>query len=82
MGLGLSENNEDVENLPAESVPVKKRISNVVDSIHVEPIVFLFSLGFALINIQMPTLYVQKTCKVGSYFWGNQTFSDEVSEGI
>ena len=82
MGLGLSENNEDVENLPAESVPVKKRISNVVDSIHVEPIVFLFSLGFALINIQMPTLYVQKTCKVGSYFWGNQTFSDEVCEGI
>ena len=82
MGLGLSENNEDVENLPVESVPVKKRMSNVVDSIHVEPIVFLFSLGFALINIQMPTLYVQKTCKVGSYFWGNQTFSDEVSEGI
>ena len=82
MGLGLSENNEDAENLPAESVPVKRRISNVVDSIHVEPIVFLFSLGFALINIQMPTLYVQKTCKVGSYFWGNQTFSDEVCEEI
>ena len=82
MGLGLSENNEDAENLPVESVPVKRRISNVVDSIHVEPIVFLFSLGFALINIQMPTLYVQKTCKVGSYFWGNQTFSDEVCEDI
>ena len=82
MGLGLSGNNEDAENLPVESVPVKRRISNVVDSIHVEPIVFLFSLGFALINIQMPTLYVQKTCKVGSYFWGNQTFSDEVCEEI
>ena len=82
MGLGQSENKEDVdvENLPAKSVPLKERVINVLASIHVEPIIFLFSLGFALINIQMPTLYVQKTCKVGSYFWGNQTFSDEVGE--
>ena len=51
---------------------------DVSTQISVEPCVFLFMFGMAFINIQMATLYIQKTCKVGSYFFGNQTYSTEV----
>ena len=48
--------------------------------ISVEPCSFLFSLAWSLIGVQVSTLYIQKSCKVGSYFFGNQTFDDEVKE--
>ena len=63
--------------LEAESEEKKWKL-DFLKKMSVEPCVFLFSLGFAFINIQMPTLYVMKTCKVGSYFFGNETFSTEV----
>ena len=47
--------------------------------ISIEPCTFLFGFGFSLIGVQISTLYIQKTCKVGSYFFGNETFSIEVS---
>ena len=46
-----------------------------------EPCVFFFGFGFYLIEVQISTLYIQKTCKVGSHFFGNQTFGIEVSLG-
>jgi len=82
MELEKSETREDAENLSTKSISLKKRSTALLETIRVEPIVILFSLGFAFINIQMPTLYVQKTCKVGSYFWGNQTFSHEICDNL
>ena len=46
--------------------------------ISVEPCMFLWGLGVSLVGVQVSTLYIQKTCKVGSFFFGNQTFSNEV----
>ena len=79
MSLEEKGNKGEDEETPVESKSEEKTWkSNVLMNISVEPYVFLFSIGCAFINIQMPTLYVQKTCKVGSYFFGNQTFSTEV----
>ena len=79
MSLEEKGNKGEDEETPVESKSEGENWkSNVLMNISVEPCVFLFSLGFAFINVQMPTLYVQKTCKVGSYFFGNQTFSTEV----
>ena len=57
----------------------KPRKIDYLKRISVEPCCFLSGLGFSLIGVQISTLYIQKTCKVGSYFFGNQTFSLEVS---
>ena len=57
----------------------KPRFLDYLKRISVEPCTFLFGFGFSLIGVQISTLYIQKTCKVGSYFFGNQTFSLEVS---
>ena len=46
--------------------------------ISVEPCIALFGLGISLTGVQISTLYIQKTCKVGSYFFGNETYSIEV----
>ena len=82
LGLEDSETSDEALNLPTMTSSLKKRWTALLGTISVEPVMFLFSLGFALINIQMPTLYVQKTCKVGSYFWSNHTFSHEVRKGL
>ena len=50
--------------------------------ISVEPSIALNSLGFSLVGVQVATLYIQKTCRVGSYFFGNQTFSAEVCNNL
>ena len=57
----------------------KKDVISLMKRISVEPSIALFGLGFSLIGVQVPTLYIQKTCKVGSFFFSNQTFSIEVS---
>ena len=57
----------------------KKSRFDFLKKISVEPCTFLFGLGFSLIGVQISTLYIQKTCKVGSYFFGNETFSIEVT---
>merc|ERR1711936_834793 len=51
-------------------------------NISVEPCSFLFSLAFSLVSVQVSTLYIQKSCKVGSYFFGNQTFDDEICDNL
>ena len=52
--------------------------SNFLKSISVEPSIALFCLGYSIIGVQVATLYIKKSCRVGSYFFGNQTFSPEV----
>ena len=48
-------------------------------NISVEPFIILYALGDCLYFIQSQNLWIEKTCKVGSYFFGNgTTFSDEV----
>ena len=49
-------------------------------NISIEPCIALFSLGFSVFGVQVATLYIQKTCKVGSFFFGNKTYSVEVRE--
>ena len=46
--------------------------------ISLEPCIALFALGFSIFGVQVSTLYIQKTCKVGSFFFGNKTYSAEV----
>ena len=51
----------------------------IVNNITVEPCVILFAFSFGLYSIQIQNLWIEKTCKVGSYFFGNgTTYSDEV----
>ena len=50
--------------------------------ISVELSIALFDLGFSLVGVQVATLYIQKTCRVGSYFFGNQTFSADVCNNL
>ena len=58
-------------------VGVVKRILNKVI---VETCFVLCSLGFSLHGVQTNNLYIAKTCKVGSFFFGNgTTYSDEVN---
>ena len=51
---------------------------DVLKKISVEPCIALFGFGVTLFGVQASTLYITKTCRVGSYFFGNQTFSIEV----
>ena len=74
------------EKTPEKSIsdePLSKRSKfEFLNKISVEPCAFLFALGFSLIGVQVSTLYIQKTCKVGSYFFGNETFSNEVKKDV
>lgn len=66
-----------------EKTPVEAKSDAKLDflkKISVEPCIFLYGLGISLIGVQVSTLYIQKTCKVGSYFFGNETFSIEVKD--
>ena len=58
--------------------PKKNGRFNFLQKISVEPCIALFGLAYALYGVQVPTLYIQKTCKVGSFFFSNTTFSTEV----
>jgi len=60
----------------------KKGKFDFLKKMSVEPCIFLCGLGFSLIGVQVSTLYIQKTCKVGSYFFGNETFSIETCDNL
>ena len=48
--------------------------------ISVEPFIILYAFADRLYSIQSQNLWIEKTCKVGSYLFGNgTTFSDEVT---
>ena len=65
---------------PAHLDPAKTGIGKrIVNNITVEPCVILFAFSFGLYSIQIQNLWIEKTCKVGSYFFGDgTTYSDEV----
>ena len=71
--------NSRVYEKTSDSKPKKKKSKfDFLKSISIEPCIALFALGYSLIGVQVSTLYIQKTCKVGSYFFGNGTYSIEV----
>ena len=52
----------------------------LLGKVTVEPCIMLFALGNTLISVQMSNLQIEKTCKVGSYFFSNGTkYGKEVS---
>ena len=54
-------------------------LSKMIGKIGIEPVVIMMNLGWSMYWVQTANLYIEKTCKVGSYFYGNgTTFSDEV----
>ena len=54
-------------------------LRKMIGKIGIEPIVIMMNLGWSMYWVQTANLYIEKTCKVGSYFYGNgTTFSDEV----
>ena len=62
---------------------VVARVARVVGRVSVEPAALLYSLGTALIAVQVANLYIEKVCKVGSALFGNgTTYSDEVRGGF
>ena len=85
--------NEDKDN-GAREEPKKKseKVSNTkgknvkdgflwktIGKISIEPAVILMNLGWTMYWVQTSNLYIEKTCKVGSFFFGNgTTFSNEV----
>ena len=51
----------------------------IIGKIGIEPVVILMNLGWTMYWVQTANLYIEKTCKVGSFFFGNgTTFSNEV----
>ena len=51
----------------------------IMGKISIEPVVILMNLGWTMYWVQTANLYIEKTCKVGSFFFGNgTTFSNEV----
>ena len=54
-------------------------LRKIIGMIGIEPVVIMMNLGWSMYWVQTANLYIEKTCKVGSYFYGNgTTFSDEV----
>ena len=54
-------------------------IWKTLGKISIEPAVIIMNLAWTMYWVQTPNLYIEKTCKVGSFFFGNgTTFSNEV----
>ena len=85
--------NEDKRNLGREEPKGKiEKVSNtegtkvkdgflwkIISKISIEPAVILMNLGWTMYWVQTSNLYIEKTCKVGSFFFGNgTTFTNEV----
>ena len=71
--------------MKAGSIINKSRptIATLIEGITVEPIIFMHGLTLAFAIVITPTLYYEKICKVGSYWFGNgTTFSDEICDHL
>ena len=54
-------------------------IWKILSKISIEPAVIIMNLAWTMYWVQTSNLYIEKTCKVGSFFFGNgTTFSSEV----
>ena len=57
------------------------KVTALLGQVTIEPCIMLFALGNTLISVQMSNLQIEKTCKVGSYFFSNGTkFGNEVKK--
>ena len=55
------------------------KVVALMGKVTIEPCIMLFALGNTLISVQMSKVQIEKTCKVGSYFFSNgTTYGDEV----
>ena len=72
--------NENYDSTQHQGVKtVTGNVKRVLTKISVEPYVILFAFSFGLYSIQIENLLIEKTCKVGSFFFGNgTTYNDEV----
>lgn len=55
-------------------------LARTVKSARLEPAIVLHMFGFGLFQVEISNLYIEKTCRVGSYFFSgaNTTYSPEV----
>lgn len=62
---------------------VAEKVMDMLGQVTVEPCIMLFALGNTLISVQMSNLQIEKSCKVGSYFFSNgTTYANEVCENL
>ena len=58
-----------------------KKVTALLGKVTIEPCIMLFALGNTLISVQISNLQIEKSCKVGSYFFSNgTTYGNEVRE--
>ena len=59
------------------------KVAALMGKVTIEPCIMLFALGNTLISVQMSKVQIEKTCKVGSYFFSNgTTYGDEVRKFV
>ena len=59
------------------------KVVALMGKVTIEPCIMLFALGNTLISVQMSKVQIEKTCKVGSYFFSNgTTYGDEVRKFV
>lgn len=62
---------------------VMGKVTALLGQVTIEPCIMLFALGNTLISVQMSNLQIEKTCKVGSYFFSNgTTYGNEVCDNL
>ena len=73
---------EEVSNTKGKNVK-DGFIRKIIGKISIEPAVILMNLGWTMYWVQTSNLYIEKTCKVGSFFFGNgTTFNNEVVSNL
>ena len=77
-GAEIKHENKNVDKRKEESGKLGF-IWKFLSKISIEPAVIIMNLAWTMYWVQTSNLYIEKTCKVGSFFFGNgTTFSSEV----
>ena len=77
-GAEIKHENKNVDKRKEES-GMLGFIWKFLSKISIEPAVIIMNLAWTMYWVQTSNLYIEKTCKVGSFFFGNgTTFSSEV----
>ena len=77
-GAEIKHENKDVGKRKEKSGKLRF-LWKFLSKISIEPAVIIMNLAWTMYWVQTSNLYIEKTCKVGSFFFGNgTTFSSEV----
>ena len=77
-GAEIKHENKEVGKRKEESGKLRF-LWKFLSKISIEPAVIIMNLAWTMYWVQTSNLYIEKTCKVGSFFFGNgTTFSSEV----